>query len=106
MSTPIDPTNNAKAATPPRVASVKPAQSSTESSTPASTNQSASEDTVHLTGDAVQIHQLAASLSRAPAMDMKKVADMRQAISSGKYTVDSRATASKLLAFDSGLGAY
>jgi flagellar biosynthesis anti-sigma factor FlgM len=106
MSNPIDPTGSAKIATPPRVSAVKPAQSTPDSNSASATTSSANEDTVHLTGDAVQIHQLAASVGKTPAFDAKKVSDIKQQISSGKYVVDSRATAGKMLALDSGLGAY
>jgi negative regulator of flagellin synthesis FlgM len=108
MSTPIDPTNSTKVAAAPRVAPSKPVRTSAESDTSStpSVEQVASEDTVHLTGDAVQIHQLAASVSKAPVFDTKRVADLKQAISNGKYPVDSRATAGKLLKLDSSLGSY
>lgn len=106
MSTPIDPTGSAKVVTPPRVSAVKPTQSTVDSNSASAAGNSANEDTIHLTGDAVQLHQLAATVAKTPAFDAKKVSDLKQAISSGKYVVDSRATAGKMLALDSGLGAY
>ncbi|MFX8813279.1 flagellar biosynthesis anti-sigma factor FlgM, partial [Acinetobacter baumannii] len=77
----IDPTGSAKVVTPPRVNAVKPAPTSTDAGAAPAAGSSASDDTVHLTGDAVQIHQLAAAVAKAPAVDVKKVADVRQAIS-------------------------
>ena len=107
MSTPIDHTGRAKVASPPRVNAVKPAPSSTDmSSASTASNSGASEDTVHLTGDAVQMQELSATVAKAPVVDMKKVSDIRQAISNGSYVVDSKATARKMIASNSGLSAY
>lgn len=104
MSSPIDATRGPRITGPTPVATAKPAQAPAQStSTPA--DASAGDDTVQLTGDAMQINDIAAAVARTPVVDIKRVAEVKQAISNGKYAVDVGALASKLLAFDSRLGA-
>lgn len=102
MSSPIDPLGSAKVLGAPRVAPAKPSRPSSDSSASAGSGNT-NGDSVHLTGDALQIHKLAAAVAQSPAVDVKRVAELRQAINNGSYVVDSHAVARKLLAVDGSL---
>jgi len=65
---------------------------------------STSQDTVHLTGDAMQLQDLDKSMSRTPSVDVKKVAELRHSIASGQYKINDRSVAAKLLNTDRLLG--
>jgi len=105
MSSPIDRTgsDSSRIVAPSRVATAKPSSHAKDSST-ASTGSNTGGDTVNLTGNALMIQQVAASVAAAPIVDSGRVDSIRQAISSGQYVVDSSAVASKLIAFEHRLG--
>ena len=53
-------------------------------------------DSVKLTPDAVQLHQLEKSIASIPVTDRERVAQVRQAIAGGTYKIDPKTIASKL----------
>jgi negative regulator of flagellin synthesis FlgM len=53
-------------------------------------------DSVKLTPDAMQLHQLEKSIASIPVADLNRVAKVRQAIHSGSYQIDPRKIAAKL----------
>lgn len=53
-------------------------------------------DSVKLTPDAVQLHQLESNIAQIPVADHQRVAKVRQAIESGTYQVDTQKIAAKL----------
>ena len=53
-------------------------------------------DSVKLTPDAVQLHQLEKSIASIPVADRERVAQVRQSIASGSYKIDPKAVAAKL----------
>lgn len=66
----------------------------------------ASDDTVHLTGDAMQLQDLDKLLSQSPSVNVKKVAELRSSIANGHYKVNSKSVAAKLLSADRVLGKH
>lgn len=52
---------------------------------------------VHLGSSSAQLRSLESSMATAPAMDMNKVAEIKQAISEGRFQVNSNAVADGLL---------
>lgn len=60
----------------------------------------AATDTVRLTGDAVNLHQLDKTLASIPVVDHGRVAAIKQALSEGRYTVDPAAIADRLSHFE------
>lgn len=69
------------------------------SAPPASTS-----DVVTLTDRAARLQQLGAAVRELPVVDAARVAELKDALASGNYTVDEQAVADKLLAFEAGLG--
>lgn len=53
-------------------------------------------DSVKLTPDAMQLHQLEKAIASIPVADHERVAKIRQAIQDGSYKIDPKAVASKL----------
>lgn len=53
-------------------------------------------DSVKLTPDAVQLHQLEKSIASNPVANRERVAQVRQALANGTYKIDPKAVASKL----------
>jgi len=53
-------------------------------------------DSVKLTGQAQMMQQLQQAAGQAPAVDTARVAQIRQALDDGSYTVDANSIASKL----------
>jgi flagellar biosynthesis anti-sigma factor FlgM len=102
MGTKIDSTTGVTITTPPSASAKAGGTRAGGPSAVAST--SAGGDTVHLTGDAMQFKDLSQTLSRSPAVDVKRVAEMRSSIASGQYTINDKAVAAKLLMFDRKLG--
>jgi len=101
MSNPIDPTSSVKLVAPQRVT---PAKSSSPSSGSSSASSNDESDSVHLTGGALQISDLSQAISRSPAVNVKHVAAVRQAIASGQYAIDDRSVAARLVTVDRSLG--
>jgi negative regulator of flagellin synthesis FlgM len=71
-----------------------------------SVQNGASDDTVHLTGDAMQLQDLDKLLSQSPSVNVKKVAELRSSIANGQYKVNSESVAAKLLGADRVLGKH
>lgn len=57
-------------------------------------------DVVTLTDLAARLQRLVASVDQLPVVDQAKVAELREAIEGGSYTIDERAIAEKLSAFE------
>lgn len=53
-------------------------------------------DSVKLTPDAVQLHELEKTIASIPVANHAKVAQVRQAVASGTYKIDPKAVAAKL----------
>lgn len=63
---------------------------SAQSATPASTN-------VHLGEAAAQLQSMQSSMAGSPVVDAAKVAEIKQAISEGRFKVDSGVVADRLI---------
>lgn len=61
-------------------------------------------DTVNLTSGAQLLSRLQDSLAAAPAVDSAKVAEVKAAIASGNYEIDTSAIADAMLRFERALG--
>lgn len=61
-------------------------------------------DTVELTSSAQLLSRLEETLKTAPAVDAAKVAEVKAAIASGNYDIDSSAIADAMLRFERSLG--
>lgn len=64
---------------------------------------SSSSDLLNLTGQAQTLKALEQDLAKSPEFDANRVAQLKEALSSGQYQVDARAIADKLLAMESKL---
>ena len=60
-------------------------------------------DQVTLTTSARSLQKLSDAIARTPVVDAAKVASMKQALSSGTYTIDASSIADKMLQAESGL---
>ena len=67
-------------------------------------NTSSFGDTVNLTSGGQLLSRLQESLSTAPSVDVAKVADVKAAIASGNYEIDSGAIADAMIRFEQSLG--
>ncbi|MCP5144825.1 MAG: flagellar biosynthesis anti-sigma factor FlgM [Gammaproteobacteria bacterium] len=67
----------------------------------AATGKAGSSDVVTITDLASRIRDLVQSVESLPHVDQQRVAEIRQQIADGSYEVDPRATAEKLLEFES-----
>lgn len=81
--------------------SVAPDKPSTDASAGGATAQTG--DHVTLTTSARSLQKLSDAIAQAPAVDASKVASIKQALSSGTYSVNSSRIAQKLLQSERGL---
>ena len=66
--------------------------------------QESTVDTVKLTDSAKQLRQLEEILANQPAVDTKRVEEIKEAIASGEYEINAERIAEKLLQLDKELG--
>lgn len=78
-------------------ASERAAQSPAPAATPAA---KAATDSVNLSPQAQAMKALEEKLQKLPAINEKRVAEIKAALASGKYSVDDLVVADKLLGFD------
>lgn len=69
-----------------------------DKSTTASTAEQSSKTSVSLGSTAAQLHSMESSMSSAPVINAGKVAEIKQAISEGRFKVNSEVVADRLLA--------
>ena len=63
----------------------------------------ATTDHVTLTDSAVQLQKLSAAVASAPVVNSGKVTQVKKAVDSGTYTVNTARVADKILGFETGL---
>jgi len=66
-------------------------------------SNSRGDDTVQITGDAMQLQSLGRSLSPGPAVNHQKVEAVRLAIAEGRYTINPERIAAKLMSAEAAL---
>lgn len=65
---------------------------------------SAATDSVRLTGEATSLQAIQRELAAAPAVDVKRVEAVKQALESGSYRIDPDRIAGRMLEMDRQLG--
>ncbi|MCH9695745.1 MAG: flagellar biosynthesis anti-sigma factor FlgM [Gammaproteobacteria bacterium] len=80
-------------------AATTPAKSEQAAAAPASSN-----DTVNLTSSAKLLERLDKTLESLPAVNSERVAEIRNAIESGNYEIDSDAIADAMIRLDRSFG--
>jgi negative regulator of flagellin synthesis FlgM len=63
----------------------------------------ATADHVTLTDSALQLQKLGAAVASAPVVNVAKVVQVKKAVESGTYTVNTQRVADKILGFETGL---
>ncbi len=76
-------------------------QSAEKQQTTTETGTSSTADTVSLSNNALQLGKLDNVSIAAPVVDTKRVEQIKQAIESGSYEVNSKQVADKLMQFES-----
>ena len=89
----VDETSTGKNVSPP---------SSASNSSPA--QRASTSDTVNLTSGAKLLEQLDNTLKSLPAVNAERVAEVRDAIESGNYEIDSQAIADAMIRLDRSFG--
>lgn len=79
-----------------------PAKNRTEDSSPQTTTQP--NDTVALSPEAQNLSRLQERMESAPAVDSERVAEIRQAISEGRFEINAERLAEAMLSQDELLG--
>lgn len=80
---------------------VKPSSASQD---PAAANAAPTSDTVNLTSSAKLLERLDKTLEALPAVNADRVAEIRNAIESGDYEIDSDAIADAMIRLDRSFG--
>lgn len=57
-------------------------------------------DRLQLTDDAVLLQQLERAVAETPAVDSRRVAELRRALADGSYRIDAQSIATKLARFE------
>ena len=65
--------------------------------------KTAQTDTVSLTSTGVHLAEIERTLANVPIVDTKRVEEVKQAITDGRYQVDSARVADKMLSFENAL---
>lgn len=73
-----------------------------ESQQPVNKGSNSLDDRVSVTSEASRLQKIEEQLSNVPAVNSAKVAEIKQAIADGSFTIDPQAIASKLIAFETG----
>ena len=76
------------------------AAASTNAKTTTETVNTSSGETVHLSNEAQQLQTISDNIRNQPVVNSARVAELKQAVADGSYTVDSGRVASKLLNFE------
>ena len=71
---------------------------------PAAANATPTSDTVNLTSNAKLLERLDKTLETLPAVNAERVAEIRNAIESGDYEIDSAAIADAMIRLDRSFG--
>ncbi|KVW99935.1 flagellar biosynthesis anti-sigma factor FlgM [Shewanella frigidimarina] len=81
-------------------------QSATQSATNAAPKSAApvKTDSVSITSQAQQLQSAQTKMASLPEVDQKKVAEIKQAISEGRYKVDPEKLAANIASFEAELG--
>jgi negative regulator of flagellin synthesis FlgM len=100
----IDIKHNTASNTPMRTA--RDTQSSTQSNTAAAPKTAApvKTDSVSITSQAHQLQSAQVKMASLPEVDQKKVAEIKLAISEGRYKVDPEKLAANIASFEAELG--
>jgi negative regulator of flagellin synthesis FlgM len=96
MSNTIDRASGVAPAVAERVAQARSAYTS-KGGEAAASNRGSGDDTLQITGDAMQMQSLEKSLSSGPAFNSERVEALRAAVASGSYKVDPERVADKML---------
>ncbi|WP_105168820.1 flagellar biosynthesis anti-sigma factor FlgM [Pseudoalteromonas sp. T1lg23B] len=75
-------------------------EANASSSAPTKAPEKAASDSVSLTPQARQLKNLQDKAQDAPAFDSEKVAELKKAISEGKYQIDAQKLAKNIAAFE------
>jgi negative regulator of flagellin synthesis FlgM len=83
-----------------RTETAKPASDQGKSAGSAAPAAATPRDTVNITSSGLLMSKLEEIVQRAPVVDEKRVAALKDAIAAGKYEVDDRQVANALLKFE------
>ncbi len=98
MSIDINGISSTKVHVPPDESQVKPAVEQQAVNT--ETGKSSTADTVNISDNAAQLGKMGNAIDTSPVIDIKRVEQVKQAISNGTYEVDATKIADKLMQFE------
>ena len=98
MSIDINGISSAKVHVPADESQVKPAVEQQAANT--ETGKSSTADTVNISDNAAQLGKMGNAIDTSPVIDIKRVEQVKQAISNGTYEVDAAKVADKLMQFE------
>lgn len=100
MTTSIDASSPIPGGLPAALERARASQSSaagTAAQSPVAASKGRGDDTVQITGDAMQLHNLGKSLSSGPALNSEKVEAVKLAIAEGRYAINPERIAARLM---------